>query len=71
MDLTWQDIKKIIKIADGLINKSVNKVLNKEAGDITDIYPTEESYYTEVLNKFNECENGTTRSIGKGNTFAR
>lgn len=27
-----------------------------------DIYPTEESYYTDVLNKFNEYDNGTTGS---------
>lgn len=55
MELTWQDVKKIIKIADRLINDAINRVF-KEDGDVTDIYPTEESYYTEVLNEYNEEE---------------
>ena len=62
MELTWQDVKKIIKIADRLISDAVNKAFNGEINETTDIYPTEESYYAEVLNQYNEHENDTTRS---------
>ena len=45
--LTWQDIKRIVNIADELIN-------TKEGEDIPDYLETEEKYYTEVLNKFSD-----------------
>ena len=45
--LTWQDIKRIVNIADELINK-------KEGEDIPEYLETEEKYYTEVLNKFSD-----------------
>ena len=45
--LTWQDIKRIINIADELIN-------TKEGEDIPEYLETEEKYYTEVLNKFSD-----------------
>ena len=43
--LTWQDIKRIVNIADELIN-------TKEGEDIPEYLETEEKYYTEVLNKY-------------------
>ena len=45
--LTWQDIKRIVNIADELIN-------TKEGEDMPEYLETEEKYYTEVLNKFKE-----------------
>ena len=45
--LTWQDIKRIVNIADELIN-------TKEGEDMLEYLETEEKYYTEVLNKFSD-----------------
>ena len=45
--LTWQDIKRIVNIADELIN-------TKEGKDMPEYLETEEKYYTEVLNKFSD-----------------
>ena len=45
--LTWQDIKRIVNIADELIN-------TKEGEEMPEYLETEEKYYTEVLNKFKE-----------------
>ena len=45
--LTWQDIKRIVNIADELIN-------TKEGEDMPKYLETEEKYYTEVLNKFSD-----------------
>ena len=45
--LTWQDIKRIVNIADELIN-------TKEGEDMSEYLETEEKYYTEVLNKFSD-----------------
>ena len=45
--LTWQDIKRIVNIANELIN-------TKEGEDIPEYLETEEKQYTEVLNKFKE-----------------
>lgn len=43
--LTWQDIKRIVNIADELIK-------TKEGEDMPEYLETEEKYYTEVLNRF-------------------
>lgn len=45
--LTWQDIKRIVNIADELIN-------TKEGEDMPEYLETEEKYYAEVLNKFSD-----------------
>lgn len=45
--LTWQDIKRIVNIADELIN-------TKEGEDMPEYLETEEKYYMEVLNKFSD-----------------
>lgn len=45
--LTWQDIKRIVNIADELIN-------TKEGEDMPEYLEAEEKYYTEVLNKFSD-----------------
>ena len=45
--LTWQDIKRIVNIADELIH-------TKEGEDMPEYLETEEKYYTEVLNKFSD-----------------
>lgn len=45
--LTWQDIKRIVNIADELIN-------TKEGEDMPEYLETEEKYHTEVLNKFSD-----------------
>ena len=44
-NLTWQDVKLILKIADEIFNVDV---FDRE------VLATEESYYKEVLRKFNE-----------------
>lgn len=47
--LTWQDIKRIVNIADEIIK-------TKEGEDMPECLETEEKYYTEVLNRFaNGC----------------
>lgn len=51
--LTWQDIQRIVEIADELMPKRYIKVGNVEE------YPylkSQEAYYTEVLKRFNEKE---------------
>lgn len=45
--LTWQDIKRIVNIADELIS-------TKEGEEKPEYLETEEKYYMEVLNKFKE-----------------
>lgn len=45
--LTWQDIKRIVNIADELIS-------TKKGEDMPEYLETEEKYYTEVLNKFSD-----------------
>lgn len=46
--MKWQDIRRIIRIADYLLNRlDYNKI--KKMG--------EEGYYTEILNRFNEGKN--------------
>ena len=40
-DLTWQDIKRIVNLADEVIND-------------VQYLTTEEAYYTEVLKRFND-----------------
>ena len=45
--LTWQDIKTIVEIADGLVEKDVN-------GQLPDVCETEEGYYKAILDAFNK-----------------
>lgn len=45
--LTWKDIKRIVNIADELIN-------TKEGENKPEYLETEEKYYTEVLKKFSD-----------------
>lgn len=46
--MTWQDIRRIITIANNLLNRlDYDKI--KKMG--------EEGYYTEILNRFNEGKN--------------
>lgn len=42
MDLTWQDVKRIVEIADDIIRKACYE------------HMSEEEYYTEVLRRFKE-----------------
>lgn len=44
-ELTWQDIKRIVIIADGLLPEHDTEQLLSE-------FQTEESYYQEVLKRF-------------------
>lgn len=46
-ELTWQDIKSIVNIADDLLPGHDTEQLLSE-------FQTEESYYQEVLKRFNE-----------------
>ena len=46
-DMTWQDCKRIVEIADALTEYA-------EAGIIEPFLASEEAYYTEVLRKFKE-----------------
>ena len=48
--LTWQDIQRIVKIADGLLAKE-SKTEQLEAE-----FQTEESYYKEILKRFKEAK---------------
>lgn len=41
-DLNWQDIKFIIATADNLLSSDE---------DLLELYPTEESYYKEILKR--------------------
>ena len=43
--MTWQDIRRIIRITNNLLNR-LDYAKIKEMG--------EEGYYTEILNRFNE-----------------
>jgi len=50
-ELTWEDIKTIVKIADELNPTHDTEHLLSE-------FQTEESYYQEVLKRFKEVQNG-------------
>ncbi|MBR4757230.1 MAG: hypothetical protein IK084_00320 [Bacteroidaceae bacterium] len=45
-EITWQDCKRIVEIADALIEYA-------EAGIIEPFLASEEAFYTEVLKHFN------------------
>ena len=47
--LTWQDIKRIVNIADELIK-------TKEGEDMPEYLETEEKYYAKILKIFKEQE---------------
>lgn len=49
--LTWQDIKQIVKIADDLIPCTPFVSVSEQI--FADEFQTEESYYTEILKRFN------------------
>jgi len=46
--LTWEDIKRIVEIADSLMPYTCVK-----AGGLEHDFQTEEDYYKEVLKRFN------------------
>lgn len=50
--LTWQDIKRIVKIADDLIPCTPFVSVSEQI--FADEFQTEESYYQEVLKRFKE-----------------
>ena len=52
-ELTWQDIKRIVEIADQLMPYATVKL-----GGLEHDFQTEESYYKEVLRRFNEAGGG-------------
>lgn len=43
-ELTWQDVKRIVNIADAMVNEE----------DSYDKWESEEAYYKEVLKRYNE-----------------
>lgn len=45
--MTWQDIKAIVNIADDMIERDID-------GELPKCCETEEGYYTEILNQYNE-----------------
>ena len=49
MELNWEDIKKIVAIADELIDLDV-------MDELPGCCETEEGYYTEILKRFKECK---------------
>lgn len=51
-ELTWQDIKRIVKIADDLIPCTPFVSVSEQI--FADEFQTEESYYQEVLKRFKE-----------------
>lgn len=50
-ELTWQDIKRIVEIADQLMPYAVVKL-----GGLEHDFQSEESYYREVLRRWKEDE---------------
>lgn len=46
--MKWQDIRRIITIADNLLNRLDYEQIKKMG---------EEGYYTEILNRYNEGKN--------------
>lgn len=50
--LTWEDIKRIVKIADDLIPDTPFVSVSEQI--FADEFQTEESYYQEVLKRFND-----------------
>ena len=47
--LTWQDIKRIVNIADKMIEEDVD-------GDLPEYCETEQGYYEEVLKRFKKSK---------------
>ena len=52
--LTWQDIKRIVKIADDLIPCTPFASVSEQI--FADEFQTEEAYYKEILKRFNETK---------------
>lgn len=53
-ELTWQDIKQIVKIADDLIPCTPFVSVSEQI--FADEFQTEESYYKEILKRFMEAK---------------
>ena len=53
LKLKWQDVKRIVEIADHLCPYT-----SKEIAVFKDEFQTEEAYYKEVLKRFNEARDG-------------
>lgn len=47
MELTWKDIKTIVNIADRLVDLDC-------MDELPECCKTEEGYYTEILNRYND-----------------
>ena len=53
-ELTWQDIKRIVKIADDLIPCTPFVSVSEQI--FADEFQTEEAFYKEILKRFNETK---------------
>ena len=51
-ELTWEDIKKIVNIADGMIDLDI-------MDELPECCKTEEGYYTEILRRYREFKEKT------------
>ena len=51
--LTWEDVKRIVEIADKLCPYT-----SKDIAEFQENFQTEEAYYKEVLRRFNEAGGG-------------
>lgn len=49
--LTWEDMKAIVETADMMVSEA-----NRSPQELIQKYPTEDAYYTEVLNRFNKSK---------------
>ena len=52
-ELTWEDIKKIVNIADDMIDLDI-------MDELPECCKTEEGYYTEILKRYREFKEKTS-----------
>lgn len=58
MSFTWEDVKLLSDIESSICNENLDECVNGEhrSKDIKEIYPTDEAYYTEILNRFKRAK---------------
>lgn len=57
IELTWEDIKRIVNIADYMIDLDVQD-------ELPECCKTEQGYYEEILNRYNKWKNEQSKEEG-------
>ena len=57
IELTWEDIKRIVNIADDMIDLDIQD-------ELPECCKTEQGYYEEIMNRYNKWRNEQSKEEG-------